>query len=195
MNKYEIRTHKKKEAIIDAALTLFRGNGYVNTSINEIADNSGVSSVSIYNYFGNKEGLVTECTRILMQETNRKAKELLSLNLSFMEKITRAFAICSDSSQQLLGEHFSSDALGDKVLLELYNDSANQIKLEILHDFIENGKSEGFINCSISTQTIMEYMKTIEELQLSWQATDNYREKASELHQLVLFGLIGHEQI
>jgi len=77
---------------------LFGEKGYVNRSINEIADNSGVSSVSIYNYFGNKESLVTECSRILMQESNRKAKELRSLNISFREEIMRAFAICSDSS-------------------------------------------------------------------------------------------------
>lgn len=83
MNKYEIRTQKKKDAIISAAISLFREKGYTNVSINEIAASSGISTVSIYNYFNNKEGLVTECANILMQDSIQSARKLLEEKIDF----------------------------------------------------------------------------------------------------------------
>lgn len=75
--KYEIRTQKKKDAIIKASLELFRTKGYTNTSINEIAANTKVTAVSIYNYFQNKENLVRECASALIGETQEMVNALL----------------------------------------------------------------------------------------------------------------------
>ena len=46
---------KKKQAIIQAALQLFKEKGFKETSIKSIAEVAEVSPVSIYNYFGSKE--------------------------------------------------------------------------------------------------------------------------------------------
>jgi AcrR family transcriptional regulator len=192
MNKYEIRTKKKKDAIINAALTLFREKGYTNVSIMEIASYSGVSSVSIYNYFENKEGLVKECANLLMKETIEVAEELLSKKISFKEKLLQIMAICSDKNKQLLGEYFSSEALSDKVLLDLYNENTNKIRMKVLNDLIESGKEEGAIDSSISTETIMEFMKVLEGVHMTGLMNSDYEKKVSDLYRLVLYGLIGH---
>jgi len=191
MNKYEIRTQKKKAAIINASLTLFKEKGYTNVSINEIAFLSGISTVSIYNYFNSKEGLVTECTNILMKDSIQMIRELLEKKIDFKEKLLQVVSMCFDTHQQLLGENFSPEALNDKVLVNLYSENVNKIRTMILMEFIELGKEEGAIDPSISTQTLMEYINAITEIQLSWEASSNYREKGLELYQLVLYGLIG----
>lgn len=191
MNKYEIRTQKKKDAIIDASLTLFKERGYTNVSINEIASLSGISTVSIYNYFNSKEGLVTECTNILMKDNIEMIRNLLDKKIDFKEKLLQAFSICFGTHQQLLGEYFSPEALNDKVLVNLYGEHANKIRTEILMEFIELGKKDGFISPLISTQTITDYLNALTEIQLSWDAESNYREKGHELYHLILYGLIG----
>ncbi|MBP1989878.1 TetR/AcrR family transcriptional regulator [Paenibacillus eucommiae] len=193
MNKYEIRTRKKKDAILKAALTLFKEKGYTQVSIMEIAAYSGVSSVSLYNYFDSKEGLIKECANVLMQETIQMAKELLSQNISFKEKLLQVVALCSDKNQQLLGEYFSQEALSDKMLIDLYNENTNQIRMEILHDFIESGKEEGVIDPAISTQTIMEYLQAIAGIHMPWEATGDSKTKINDLYKLVLYGLVGHK--
>ena len=76
MNKYELRTNKKKEDIVNSALALFRDNGFQNTSIKQIADRAKVSQVSIYNYFGSKDALVTECAKVIMKNTLENAKQI-----------------------------------------------------------------------------------------------------------------------
>ena len=54
MNQYQKTTEKKQQAIIQAALRLFKDKGFKQTSIKSIAEAAEVSPVSIYNYFGAK---------------------------------------------------------------------------------------------------------------------------------------------
>ena len=61
MNQYQKTTEKKKQAIIQAALQLFKEKGFKETSIKSIAEVAEVSPVSIYNYFGGKDNLVALC--------------------------------------------------------------------------------------------------------------------------------------
>ncbi|WP_070001125.1 TetR/AcrR family transcriptional regulator [Cellulosilyticum sp. I15G10I2] len=191
MNKYEIRTQKKKDAIIHAALALFKEKGYTNVSINEIASLSGISTVSIYNYFNNKEGLIAESINILMKKSIQMTLDVLEEKISFKEKLLKAVTICSNTHEQLLGEYFSPEALDDKVLVNLCTENVNKIRTDILMKFVESGKDEGAIDPSISTQTIMEYINAITKMQLSWTTASNFKEKGLELFHLILYGLIG----
>lgn len=50
MNQYQKTTEKKQQAIIQAALRLFKDKGFKQTSIKSIAEAAEVSPVSIYNY-------------------------------------------------------------------------------------------------------------------------------------------------
>jgi AcrR family transcriptional regulator len=191
MNKYEIRTQKKKDAIINAALTLFKEKGYTNVSINEIASLSGISTVSIYNYFNNKEGLITVSIKVLMEKSIQMTIDLLEEKISFKDKFLKAVTICSNTYEQLLGGYFSPEALDDKVLVNLCHENINKIRTDILMKFIELGKKEGAIDSSISTQTLIDYINALTNIQLSWDTTSNFKEKGLELFHLVLYGLIG----
>ena len=54
------RSAQKREAILDAARTAFLRNGYLGTSMDEIAAEAGVSKQTVYRQFTDKEGLFTE---------------------------------------------------------------------------------------------------------------------------------------
>ncbi|WP_248924237.1 TetR/AcrR family transcriptional regulator [Paenibacillus hamazuiensis] len=189
MNKFEIRTQKKKDAIVHAALELFKEKGFIQVSIKDIAAKSGVSSVSLYNYFGSKEGVVKECANFLMLETVRMAKELLTQHIDFKDKLLQALEICADQDYQLLS---SVGAVEDHVLQNLYSESTNQIRVKIIREFIELGKREGAIDPSVSLETILELLNAIGKIQLSWARSGKYKDKIAELNRLLLFGLIGH---
>ncbi|MFC6548681.1 TetR/AcrR family transcriptional regulator [Cohnella cellulosilytica] len=191
VNKYEIRTQRKKEAIMRAALELFREKGYTNVSINELAATSGVSTVSIYNYFGSKEGLAKECARILTLETTQTVKRLLNEGIGFKEKLLQAVELCSEMPNELLERYFSKEAIDDKVFVELLHASANEIRLDILEAFIESGKREGAINASISTETVLEFLGAVGSILSRWGTASKHQAKAGELYKLMLYGLIG----
>lgn len=188
MNKFEIRTQQKKDAIIHAALKLFKEKGFVHVSIKDIADESGVSSVSLYNYFGSKEGVVKECANVLMQNTIQMAVELLHQNIDFKDKISRILEICADQDYQLLG---TPGAVEDQVLASLYSENTNQIRIELIQEFIELGNKEGAIHSSVSLETLLELLSVVGTLQASWARAGNYKNKMAELIQLLLYGFVG----
>ena len=79
MNKYQKTTEKKKQAIIQAALQLFKEKGFKDTSIKSIAEAAEVSPVSIYNYFGSKDNLVALCVNDLFEEITQQAEDILNI--------------------------------------------------------------------------------------------------------------------
>ena len=91
MNQYQKTTEKKKQAIIQAALHLFKEKGFKETSIKSIAEVAEVSPVSIYNYFGGKDNLVALCVNDLFEEVTQQAEDILNSNplilgtLNFLE--------------------------------------------------------------------------------------------------------------
>ena len=83
MNQYQKTTEKKKQAIIQAALRLFKDKGFKETSIKSIAEAAEVSPVSIYNYFGGKDNLVALCVNDLFEEITQQAEDILKSNQVF----------------------------------------------------------------------------------------------------------------
>lgn len=55
----EGRSARKRQAIIDAATTLFLRNGYLGTSMDEVAAHAAVSKQTVYKNFADKEQLFT----------------------------------------------------------------------------------------------------------------------------------------
>ena len=51
---------RKRKAIVEAATTTFLENGYLGTSMDEIAALAGVSKQTVYKHFADKEGLFSE---------------------------------------------------------------------------------------------------------------------------------------
>jgi AcrR family transcriptional regulator len=56
----ERRSTRKRRAILEAATTVFLRNGYVGTSMDEIAALAAVSKQTIYKHFADKESLFSE---------------------------------------------------------------------------------------------------------------------------------------
>jgi len=61
-----------RDAVIDAALTLFRMNGYHNTSMAEISAGCGLLKGSIYHYFPGKKELAIAALDRVIAETREK---------------------------------------------------------------------------------------------------------------------------
>ena len=57
--KFRPSSEKKRQAIIEAAAAAFFEQGYEASSIEGIAEDAGVSKVTVYNYFGGKPGLLS----------------------------------------------------------------------------------------------------------------------------------------
>ena len=191
MNKYEIRTNKKKLSIVNAANELFKEKGFVNVNIKEIASQANVSQVSIYTYFGNKDALVAECVNSLMGDVLEAARKLLYTDMGFKEKVLKALSLCSNYISKSLSEYFTQEALNDKVLIKLITESVNKNKFELFKDYIEMGKDDGIIDKTIPTDTIMRFIEVIliAESDVDYsKVSDKY---IQDIQTLIFYGIMG----
>lgn len=67
------RTQMRRQAMLDAATELFLEKGYNETSLSDIVSRSKGSRSTLYELFGNKEGLL----RAIIEEGTRRVKEAL----------------------------------------------------------------------------------------------------------------------
>jgi TetR/AcrR family transcriptional repressor of mexJK operon len=58
----------KRDAILDAAKRLFAGEGYTGVSMDQIAAEAGVSKLTVYSHFGDKEALFAAAVRAKCEE-------------------------------------------------------------------------------------------------------------------------------
>ncbi len=58
----------KRAAILDAAKQMFTQHGFDGVSMDQIAAAAGVSKLTVYSHFGDKEALFVEAVRCLCEE-------------------------------------------------------------------------------------------------------------------------------
>jgi TetR/AcrR family transcriptional regulator, mexJK operon transcriptional repressor len=66
----EPRSARKRRAILEAARTAFLRNGYLGTSMDEIAASAGVSKQTVYKHFADKERLFVEIVTSTVDEVS-----------------------------------------------------------------------------------------------------------------------------
>ena len=90
----EHRSTRKRRAIIEAATTVFLSNGYLGTTMDEIAALAHVSKQTVYKYFADKERLFSEIVTAKVDEiADPNTDEVLRLgDTGDLERDLRRFA-------------------------------------------------------------------------------------------------------
>ena len=191
MNQYQKTTEKKKQAIVQAALRLFKDNGFKETSIKSIAEAAEVSPVSIYNYFGSKDNLVALCVNDLFEEITQQAEDILNSNLDFKTKLDHAFALCQEKMSQQISDYFQDKMVEDSVFSTLLTRAITAKKRDIYRAYIELGKEEGAIAEDLSTELILNVMDALNGMGNQLVHSDNLETEVEQIHQIFLYGIFG----
>ena len=191
MNQYQKTTEKKKQAIIQAALQLFKEKGFKETSIKSIAEAAEVSPVSIYNYFGSKDNLVALCVNDLFEEITQQAEDILNSNLDFKTKLDHAFALCQEKMSQQISDYFQDKLVEDSVFSTLLTKAITAKKRDIYRAYIKVGKEEGLIAEDLSTELILNVMDALNGMGNQLAHSDNLETEVEQIHQIFLYGIFG----
>ena len=194
MNQYQKTTEKKKQAIIQAALQLFKEKGFKDTSIKSIAEVAEVSPVSIYNYFGGKDNLVALCVNDLFEEITQQAEDILNSNLDFKTKLDHAFALCQEKMSQQISDYFQDKLVEDSVFSTLLTKAITAKKRDIYRAYIKVGKEEGLIAEDLSTELILNVMDALNGMGNQIADSDNLETEVEQIHQIFLYGIFGKKK-
>ena len=194
MNQYQKTTEKKKQAIIQAALRLFKEKGFKETSIKSIAEAAEVSPVSIYNYFGSKDNLVALCVNDLFEEITQQAEDILKSNLAFNTKLDQALDLCQEKMSQQISDYFQDKTVRDPAFSSLLTKAITAKKRDIYRTYINLGKEEGLIARDLSTEIILNVMDALNSVGNQLAYNDNLETDVKQIHQIFLYGILGKKK-
>lgn len=77
MNRRERKKEETKSSIIHCALELFRAKGFPETSMEEIAEKADISKGTLYNYFENKESILSAYVQSVIMSFGKEMESQL----------------------------------------------------------------------------------------------------------------------
>ena len=158
--------------IIDVAIKTFLRFGTRKTSMNDIASEAGVSRQTLYDLFGNKDGLICACIRAVSDDSlaniqkQTKAMNALSdkLDVYFDENVVKGFEMLQSSVdiQDLVSHH---NKAGQAEILETKH------KNEALLSFWLEPHADALKEMGHGVQSLAHFFVTI-SLTLKYEASD-----------------------
>ena len=137
-------TRNTKGKIISAAWKLFYDQGYDDTTVDEIVEESGTSKGSFYHYFDGKDALLSSLS-FLFDEKYEELKETLQEDDSAIDQLIylnqELFLMIENSiSVDLLARLFSSQLItrGDRHLLD-----QDRPYYKLLRKILQEGQQKG----------------------------------------------------
>jgi AcrR family transcriptional regulator len=140
---------QKKEAILDAALEVFKKFGLKKATLDDIAQQAGMANTSLYYYFSNKDDLFKavlckECESMLEQEKNAIAAvdnpkdKLAAIWTNFKKSLVYHFDSLSANEFQNLRESIWEA----KEFVNKYQNEHEQLVKDLLQDGIDQSVFE-----------------------------------------------------
>ena len=194
MDGFERRKERKKEAVHQAAIELFKVFGFRKVSIADVASKAGVSPTTIYNYFGTKEELVRDVIKRLLEETVHKYWAIMDSDRPFLDRLDLIIFDKTELSRQYEGELVQAVASNDPVMLE-YVESMYEESVKRMAAFFREGKKLGYVNPDVSEEATLLYFDILRRGFLAhpevFQSPEHNAELVRDLASLYLYGLMG----
>ena len=142
--------------IVSAAWRLFYEQGYDDTTIEDIIEESGTSKGSFYHYFAGKDALLSSLS-ILFDEKYEEIEEKIDSEMSAFDKLMyyneELFAMIENRvSIDLLARLYSSQLItkSEKHLLD-----RNRIYYKLLRQTVVSGQEKGELRSDVSANEIV----------------------------------------
>jgi len=161
MDGFERRKEQKKESIRRGALELFQNHGFKKVSVNDIAERAGVSQVTIYNHFSNKEALIRDVLQWYAMILLARYKSMMESDRPFKEKLEDIVFDKSEVASQFQGELIKSWMQNDPSMQAFIEDLYANHVMPVASKFFEEGLQQGYIDRRFSLETLMYYFEIV----------------------------------
>ncbi|UFU00282.1 TetR/AcrR family transcriptional regulator [Radiobacillus kanasensis] len=155
MDGYTRRTEQKKAVIIGVATEKLRIQSYKLVTIKQLADEAGVSQVTIYNYFGSKDELLFAAIERLMDDKLDDYQIYLEREQSYPALVSGIMFEEQSFVKELyayMGQAANRELIQRKV--QAYQDAK---LVPFLLNLIRKGFDKGYISRDLTEMDIMFY--------------------------------------
>ncbi|MDH6676934.1 AcrR family transcriptional regulator [Rhodococcus sp. LBL1] len=144
LGRRERNKQQTRGRLLDAARVLFAERGVVGTTVEEIADQAGVSRATFFNYFPSKDDLLGALYTSNMESLAATIDDLLAQDLTTEERILGLFADFVQATEDLPGflRAVTGEAERDLATPEISAERTERFNDEILR-ILEPGLERG----------------------------------------------------
>jgi len=191
---YERRKSRKRSQILAAAMELFKKKGFSHVSVAQIAEQAGVSKVTIYNHFGDKYNLVEAAITELAEEKAEEYRKSLTSGAPWIERFRTV----------ILNKKKTLRAFGGEFLETLYREYPDQVKrirevqlrtrAGITYPFLDEGRRLGHVPENVSNKAVAAYLQVLmrgfDESTDILHAAVEEPDLIEQIFDLIMFGLV-----
>ena len=176
----------KRQTIINASVSLFsRTHDVKRVSLEDIAQEAGVSPTTIYNKFGTREALLYEVIKVLAEENLERNRNIVRSTIPFPEKIISILSGKVDMAAKLNSEVVDKLLGQDKRVApfvnQIYEKDIKPLWLEIM----AAGKREGYIDSSLDDEALLVFLDILQAgFKTKPDLLQNYQTKMRLIEQL-----------
>lgn len=181
----------KQISIVDKGRELFWKHGIRRVSIEEICREAGVSKMTFYKYFKNKNSLVIHIFENLSKDQIKVYREFWDSDIPMEEKVQRTIRMKLDNT-----DHVSMDLVldiyksGDQELQDYFNQRTQEMLDIVRYDYRE-AQDKGLLRQDFSIDFIMYLMNHLGEMISDEKLTSLYSDSSSLLRDLLEFFYYG----
>lgn len=201
MRRTKEEAEKTREALLDAALKVFSAKGYARTTLNDIANEAGVTRGAIYWHFQGKaevycqlvsdryESVNTAMTRILSEGTTplQKLRKLVVFSMTSVQEDTQLRAIMELTL-------FKTEVGDDMAPMMAAKNRAVNSLLKVLAELIEQAKSQKQVrrdvNATLAALGVYSYLGGVVSTWLIDPTRFNLKQSAGKLTDMILQGIV-----
>ena len=133
---------EREQQMLDVAEEIFAERGYLNTSVDDIAENVGVSKPMIYEYFGSKEGLLVAAIRRaraeLFEASSRAVVGATDPEEAMRRALTAFFAFTDEHRRawRLLGNETALAGTTAMIEIEAIRQEQSELNIALISAFL-----------------------------------------------------------
>ncbi|OMD37649.1 TetR/AcrR family transcriptional regulator [Paenibacillus odorifer] len=197
MNGFEKRAAQIKLKIMKTTMEMLKNWEPKRLRIADIAKEAGVSQVTIYNYFGSKEALLSESFKDFVHKEIQEFEDYIYQEHSLKEIIGYILTMERETYSGLSPATVKELMVEDQEMFHYIEERyANDI-LPVLVKMVEDGKARGEISNKVSTKGILSlmgmYMRNAGELLDEASKQEDMDAFIEEAIHIFFYGICGKE--
>lgn len=195
------RGTERRAAILQAANILFLEKGFRAVSLDDIVTSSGGSKAAIYQYFGNKKGLLTSlfeyrCENFFLNNPRSEPKPNQSLHDIMLETATAIYCAFTDPENVAFMRLVVEESQRDPELAQLAYDSGPKKGLTLVASLLEHAHNRGELYCPYAYESATLFFGMLRHAQwrllVGLPPLEEHLNADHYLHYLVERFLAGH---
>jgi len=183
----------KKNLILDAAVELFAKQGYHGTNIRNIADDLGISTGTLYLYFGNKQELLLQSVDRMVSNTIdtvaksvAQEKDLFKVMYLRSKAFNQSYNRFNETLAQLRAESVSMGRQGQDLIRKIHGEIMRPLMKEI-----QQAVEQKLIREADIELLVMSFLALIEMIcyRLTWDEKYSFDQIYAFVFDLMMNGL------